>query len=262
MKSKVLIVVVALGLGGIAAVLAAGYLRSARTDIAAQNQPVEVLVAQQDLPKGLSAETLMKQGMVKSEQVPAQFVAADAVSSQRAVSEQVLATPVSAGEQLTRSRFAYPAEAGLAYSVPEGYVAVSIAVDEVKGVAGLLKPGDNVAVFASFEPSGKDTAFTKTTIGSARVLAIGGKTTTESGSGEQEQGGSVLAGNRQDKGSAREGAEYETVTLAVKLPEAEHITFANEFGSIQLALLPQNAPDTPAPSAITFKEVAPKSMLR
>src|SRR5512137_2199417 len=125
MRSKVLIIVLALVLGGLAAVFAATYLRSARTDIAAENQPVEVLVATQDLPRGLTAAELMQRKLVELRKVPRQFVSADAISSLRGVQDQVLAVPIGTGEQVTRTRFAYPQDAGLAYSVPEDLVAIS-----------------------------------------------------------------------------------------------------------------------------------------
>lgn len=264
MRSKVIIVIVAVALGGVAAVLAAGYVQSARTDLAAQNKPVYVLVAQQNLPKGLTAEQLVEQGLVEVKKVPAQFVAGDAVSSERVIAQQVLATPVSEGEQLTRSRFAYPSEAGLSYSVPADLVAVSVAVDEVGGVAGLLKPGDNVAMFASYDPLGKQSAFTRVTIGKARVLAVGASTSAEARAEDAEQGnGGVLARNREDEQTRGEdGEEYRTVTVAVPVAVAEQLAFANEFGTVQLALLPQNAAAAKTLAPVTFLDVAPKKLIK
>lgn len=257
MRVRIVIIIVAVVLGAAAAVLAVNYVRSARTDVASQSQPVEVLVAQQDLPRGVSAEELVAQGLVKIEEVPARFVAADAVSSERVIADQVLASAVGAGEQLTKSRFSYPADAGLSYTVPEGYVAVSVAVDEVGGVAGLLKPGDSVAVFASFEPMGRPSAFTKTNVGKARVLAVGEQTSAETpaDAGEQDNG-SVLAGD----GSNAEEKTYRTVTLALTLKQAQEAAFGTEFGIIQLALLPQGAEEPTLPAGVGFKQVAPKQI--
>lgn len=250
MRSKILIVVLALALGGTAAVLAAGYLRSARTDLAAQNEPVEVLVAQQDLPRGMTTRDLVERELITVEKVPAQFVAADAISSQRVIEDQVLATPVSAGEQLTRSRFEYPAEAGLSYSVPEGLVAISVAVDDVTGVAGLLKAGDSVVVYQSFEPDGKDSAITKVAIAKAKVLAVGTNTSAapKQETAEKKQG---LAGNAQEEAEN----EYRTVTLALAPKDAASTAFAQEFGTIHLALLATNAEPSAKLKPTTFTTV-------
>lgn len=250
MRSKVFIVIVALVLGGVAAVMAAGYLRSARTDIAAQNEPVEVLVAVQDLPRGMTTADLVDRKLIEVKRVPAQFVAADAVSSERVIADQVLAIPVSAGEQLTRSRFEYPAEAGLSYTVPEDMVAISIAVDEVTGVAGLLKAGDSVVVYQSFEPKGRETAVTKVAIAKARVLAVGDDTSAAPDDATQTQDDDGLGGGQQEEKT------YQTVTLALNPRDAASTAFAQQFGTIHLGLLPENAePPAATLSPTTFKSV-------
>jgi pilus assembly protein CpaB len=250
------IVIVAVVLGAFAAVLAANYLRGARADIAGENQPVEVLVAQADLPQGASAEQLVEQGLVKIEQVPARFVAADSVSSERVIANQVLASSVGAGEQLTKSRFDYPAEAGLSYTVPEGFVAVSVSVDDVSGVAGLIKPSDNVIVFASYEPSGRQSAMTKLAIGKARVLAVGEKTSVETAQSDEQKGSGGVLGAPETQAEEK---IYKTVTLALKASDAQEAAFANEFGTIHLALLPQNSSEPTATASISFKQVSSRS---
>lgn len=255
MRTKIAIIVAALVLGGLAAVLAGQYLRGARADIAALSEPVGVLVAQQDLPRGLTAEELVDRGLVKEERVPRQFVAADAVSSVRLIESQVLAVPVSNGEQLTKTRFQYPAQAGLSYSVPENLVALSVDVDDVKGVAGLLKPGDHVVVYATFRPDGTaKTAYSQVVVKKARVLAVGGAVTPEQvaepsgGDGKTSTGGVFSASSN----SEQTLPAYRTVTLGLSVEDAEHVVFAREIGSIQLALLPQNAPDPAQPPAVWF----------
>ena len=158
-----------MAIGLLAAAASVAYLRGARADIVAQNKPVEVYVAQQDLPQGTTAEELLSKKLIKIEKVPGRFVPHDAISSERAIENQVLAVPVSAGEQLTAGRFTYAADAGLSYSVPEELVAISLEVDDVSGVAGLVKPGDSVIVFASYKPDGGlGAARTQTLIPKAR----------------------------------------------------------------------------------------------
>lgn len=246
MRSKVLIVVVALVLGGLAAAFSANYLQGARSDIAAESEPVSVLVAQQDIPRGLSAAELVEQELVAEEQIPRRFVAGDAVSSARSIEEQVLAVGVSAGEQLTKSKFQYPAQAGLAYTVPDDFVAVSIDVDDVTGVSGLLKPGDNVIVYVTYEPDDPETPdFTSMVIAKARVLAVGAETSAEARSTQDDEGdGGLLGGTTPGAGSST----YQTVTLALSTPDAASLVFAREKGAIHLALLPKNA-EAPAKTA-------------
>jgi pilus assembly protein CpaB len=255
MRSKVLIIVVALVLGGAAAVVAANYLSSARTDIAAANEPIGVLVANEDLPRGMSAEELVKRKLVSVQQVPRRFVAADAVSSQRAIAEQVLAVPVSAGEQLTKTRFQFPAEAGLSYSVPENFVACTVPVDEVSGVGGLLKPGDQVTVYATLKPdSMPKSAYTAVIVPSSKVLAVGAVVAAESSSDTKKENssGGVLGGGS----GAQGGPAYRSVTLAVPPTLAEKAIFASQVGEIHLTLLPPTAGDIAPLKPVSFTNVA------
>ncbi len=248
MRRNLLIALAAIAFGLAAAFVATTYLKGARTEIANENQPVQVLVAQQDLPQGMSAEELMAKKYVKLEEVPRRFVSRDAVSSQRPIENQVLAVPVSKGDQLTLTRFTFASDAGLSYSVPDNLVAITVDVDDVTGVAGMLKPGDSVIVFASFKPEGGlSAARTETLIPKARVLATGSQLNVveQTDDGEAKSGG-VLGG------TAGKTAAYGTVTLALSADDAARVAFARQHGAIQLALLAQTAPDGDPPHAIVF----------
>jgi pilus assembly protein CpaB len=249
MRSRALIIVLALLLGGAAAIFAAQYLNSARSQIQSAARPIEVLVAQQDIPRGTRAEDLFQKKLVAREKVPQQFVASGAISSARAIEGQVLAVALSAGEQLTSGRFQFPSQAGLAYNVPADYVAVSIAVDDVSGVSGFVHPGDNVALMATVEkPAGKGATvgaqavpetLTKTLIPKARVLAVGESVGVEQ-TQEQKQSSSGFGSTTASGGT--QGAK-QTVTLALSMENAERAVFvANEGAagtrSLWLALLP------------------------
>lgn len=236
MRTRLLIIVLALVLAGVAAVLAMRYVTSARTEVASGSQPVEILVAQEDIPRGLAAEELIAKKMVTLEKVPQRFVAAGAISSSRAIEGQVLSTPLTRGEQLTSARFALPSAAGLAYSIPKEYVAVAIPVDEVKGISGLVKPGDHVAIFATFAPgpNGEEN-ITKMLLEDAKVLAMGGNLTAEAAASQQKEpeSGGTLAASRTD-----EAASAHTMTLSVSAADAEKIVFAEETGKVWVTLLP------------------------
>lgn len=246
MRRNLILGLIALVLGASAAYVALGYLRGARAAIVAENEPVEVLVVKKDAPQGLSAEEMVSRGYVELEAVPGRFVPGDALSSIRPVENQVLAVPVSAGEQLTEGRFTFAEEAGLSYTVPEDLVALSMEADDVSGVSGLLRPGDNVIVFASFKPEGGlNAARTETLIPKARVLAVGSSVSAVAEEIAAESDGGVL-------GARASSAAYSTVTLALRPEDAARVVFARQNGSLQLALIPQTAPDGPAPRAIVF----------
>ncbi len=252
MRSRILVLVVALALGGVAAFMAASYLRSARSDIAAQAETVAVLIAQKDLPRGMTVEQLKQEELVVTREIPRQFVSMDAMSSFRGAEDQVLAVPVATGEQLTRGRFQYPAEAGLSYSVPAQYVAIACEVDEVSGVGGLLRPGDQVMVFATLQTGARGREErTLVVIPVARVLAVGATVGTQAGDDEDQDGGGALGG-----GQSRSQGLARTVTLALAADEAARLTYAQETGSVRLALLPASGAQAAVPGPVTISNIA------
>lgn len=115
--------------------------------------------------------------------------------------EQILKPLLAAGE----------GRDALAYRIPAGMRAVTIAINAVTGVAGQLRQGDRVDVLATLEKQLIGVDLTVTLLQDIEVLAVG----TE---GEQVQGS--------------------TVTLAVTPKQAEELTLADEKGRLRLVLRP------------------------
>lgn len=250
MRTRVLIAVAAVFLGAVAAFAAGRYLAGARARLAADAKPIEVLVASGEVPKGMGLDEMKKKGLVETRQVPRQFVAAGAISSPRKVEERVLAVPVTAGEQLTEAKFQFPSDAGLACSVPEGYLAVAIPTDPERGVAGLLKPGDHVAVVVTMHCDDDTKAQTNILLPKARVLAIGRAVGTEP---EEESERAAERRAVMESGStAQEQAAAGTVTLALSPADVERLVLAEEQGKVWLALLPATETSPPTSSGQTL----------
>lgn len=252
MRSRVLILVAAVVLGVAAALGAAQYLRGATARLTQDAEPVQVLVATQDVPRGMSAEEALEQGLIEVQEVPQRYVSASAVSSARGIEGQVLAAGLSKGEQVTRARFQFPSEAGLSFAIPDGFVAVSIPADDVTCVGGMLKAGDWVLVTATFDPgpNGKD-AESRILLPKARILAVGVDTGAGTGA-EETQGGTTLAGTRDGATTTPQSA---TVTLALKPGDVEKVVFAERQGSVWLALLPTTETELPETSGRNIKTI-------
>jgi len=256
MRTKIIILIIAVMLGMVATVMAVRYIEGARAQVEAQDQPVEVLIAQQDLPAGLSSDELSKEGYLALAEVPRRFVADGAISSLAVLEGKLLTVPLTKGEQVTAARFSLPTEAGLAFAVPEEYVAVSIPNSADRGVAGLVRPGDSVAVYATFEPGTElEEAITRMILPKARVLAVGASTAAVSSTPEdegEEQGGTLVG--------ARAGASSDldvpgTVTLALSPADAERLIFAQEEGKVWLALLGSGTTDVPTTAGVSYPRV-------
>lgn len=122
----------------------------------------------------------------------------------------------------------------LASVLGEGMRAVSIGVDPVTGVAGLIWPGDHVDVLLTQEmnqePAGKR-VLSETVLANVRVIAI-----------DQE----IVQGA--PSGTSAAGKIAHTVTLEVTPEQAEKVTVAEQLGHLALAI--RSAEDGPHPALV------------
>jgi pilus assembly protein CpaB len=141
-------------------------------------------------------------------------------------SNRAAITPLAVNEPVLESKLA-PKEsgAGLAATIPEGLRAVSVAVNEVVGVAGFVTPGTMVDVLVTGRALGAgNTAqgdITRTILENIRVLAAGQKI-------EQDREGKPQT--------------VAVITLLVTPDQATQLTMGATDGKIQLAL--RNTVDT------------------
>jgi len=144
---------------------------------------------------------------------------------------RALITPVVENEPILDSKLApVAAGAGLPATIPEGMRALSVAVNDVVGVAGFVIPGTMVDVLVTGQVgsgSGSEN-ITRTILENVRVLAAGQKV-------EQDREGKPQT--------------VPVITLLVSPEDAAKLTMASTEGKIQLAL--RNTVDTkdvnPAP---------------
>ncbi len=108
--------------------------------------------------------------------VPKDFVSPGSFKSMKEVENTIATVPILKGEQITKPRVTYPgASTGLSREVSAGKRAFAISVDEQRGVAKLLKPGDRVDVLVALDYSGgrKDMQKITTILQDVRVLSTG-----------------------------------------------------------------------------------------
>jgi pilus assembly protein CpaB len=196
-------IVLAVGTG----LLTLTYLNSLRPQ---QSAPRQVLVASQDIP----ARIRITAAMFHTEMRPASALEPDAISNpDQAVGSLALIT-IPAGSQLTSSQIGANVPSALPVRLEPGMRAVSIPVDRVKGVSGMIEPGDRVDVIAI--PPNKQKAVT--IFRGLLVLAVG--TELENASATPSP---------QEEGSA-------TVTLAVNPKQADLLAWADSNATLRLAL--------------------------
>jgi pilus assembly protein CpaB len=138
--------------------------------------------------------------------------------------DRVITTSLIENEPILEGKLAPKnAMAGLPAAIPEGMRALSVAVNEVVGVAGFVLPGSVVDVLVTGGPEGSSggNSLTRTILERVRVLAAGQKV-------EQDEKGTPQT--------------VPVITLLVTPEEANRLTMASTEGRIQLAL--RNTIDT------------------
>jgi pilus assembly protein CpaB len=142
------------------------------------------------------------------------------------VANRAIITPLAENEPVLEAKLS-PKEsgAGMPSTIPEGMRALSVAVNEVVGVAGFVIPGTTVDVLVTGRvigaSSGGATNITRTILENVRVLASGQK----------------IEPDREGKPQT-----VAVITLLVSPDDANKLTMASTQGKIQLAL--RNTIDT------------------
>lgn len=226
-----LLLLAAIGTGVLAAVAARHYLsdRVAAIEAQARVATVPVVVASRDLAPGttLSTSTLsvrdVPQTWVQSGAVlPAQFTRVDG---------QTLGHPLRSGEMLMWTQLESRRAPTFSARVEAGRRAVTVPVDEISSISGLLEPGDLVDLLVTVDRQGRRQ--TVTVLQNVAVMATGQRSVDDAASGERRL--------------------YTTVTLDTDPQQARNLVLARESG--RLTALLRN-PDDAAPAGEVVADFA------
>jgi pilus assembly protein CpaB len=200
-------IVLAIGTGW----LTLTYLSSLRPP---ESQPRSVLVATQEIP----ARERITASMFHTESRPAQSLEPDALSDPNQAAGALALITIPAGAQLTASEIGTNVPSALPVRLQPGMRAVSIPIDRVKGVSGLIQPGDRVDVIAIPPTHNGAPPKAVTIFRGIRVLAVG---------------------NALEDASATPSPSEEsaaTVTLEVNPKQADMLAWADANSTLRLAL--------------------------
>jgi pilus assembly protein CpaB len=142
----VLILVAAVVIAAVAGIGAFNYLSTVQDRANKDAVLVKVYVVKKDIPKALGGDQALAGDYIKADKIQAKFRPATAVSNLDTIRGKVALTTLSANEVLVDGQFVEPRVAQLTNSqrITKGRVGVTISVDQIHGVAGLLVPGDKV----------------------------------------------------------------------------------------------------------------------
>jgi len=175
---------------------------------------VDVVVA----ARAIAPRTVITKDMLALKAFPKEFLSPAFLTSMEQAVGRVATTAIAEGEILYRSRLAEKGEkTGFSTRIPPGKRAVTVAVNEISGVAGLIEPGDRVDVLVTLprEIAGKEKS--RLVIEDVAVIAVGQSVEVRDP-------------------SAKDVKTYASATLSVTPEQATLIAFGERNGVLKLAL--------------------------
>ena len=227
----------ALGTG----VLMLNYLGSMRGQTAVAPSRI-AYVASHDVP----ARALLNATLVTEVKRPVSEIDPDAVADRSELAGKYSLITIPAGSVVTRSKIGIAGANALPARLPIGMRAVSISIDRVKGVAGLIQPGDRVDVIAVPPRVASEVPRASAILRGALVLAMGNEVETTSAT------------------PSPDNQNLTTVTLALTPRQVDLLASADLNTTLRLALRPPKesirafpaealklgVPDRPAPAVM------------
>jgi pilus assembly protein CpaB len=143
---------VALVAGLLAAVLMYSYSQEKKTEYDKEfGSKRAVVVAKKDIQELQSLED----ELIELKEVPEIFAQPGVVTNTEAIIGQIASAPIKKGEQILFNKLLQPgAETGISLQVSPSKRALSIPIDEMRGVSKLIRPGDRVDLIVALD-SGK-----------------------------------------------------------------------------------------------------------
>ena len=224
---RTVILIVAVVVAIVAAGAIYGYLNSVQDRAYADAKLVKVYRVDKDVKKGVPGEQAIDQGVVKSSDIPQKYRPTTALTDINSIRGKVALNDLSAGQVVVDGMFVDPRVATVSFAqrIPAGQVAISVQVDQVRGVANFVVPGDQVNLLAT-APDGERYLYQN-----VNVIAVGAT--------PAPQPGETTASTTPVGGSG-------LITFAVPPQAAAKIAIAN---GLYLTLVPPGNQPVPVPSA-------------
>jgi pilus assembly protein CpaB len=221
------------------------YVRNADNRAEANQQPMQVLKAVQEIDPGETLADAQSAGKVQLGTVPRSQLLTGAVNSTAGMDKQVALATIYPNEQIVTSKFGSAGDQQT-LTVPDGDIAISVNLSDTGRVAGFVSPGAQVAIFVNTTPKGGSGVVngTRLLLPKVKVVAVGDTTvikrTTTDAEGAQ----------------TTEQLPKTLFTLSVPQRQAEKIMLADAQGDLNFALLNDKSKVVPGPgtnSANLFK---------
>jgi len=205
-------VALSLVFGTAAAVSVYFYLAHAKSEVYAGMEMVEVVAASRSLQEG----SVIDAGALKIERIPKKYVHRNAIRPQdrELIAGQAALNSIDKGQVLMWTDLGMTeSQGGFSAIIREKERAISLPVDEVASVSGLIRPNDHVDIMGTFYSEAEKRASTVVILQNVTVLAAG-----------------------RNYGKAGGQGGYSNVTVSVTPSEAGLLVHATANGKVTLAL--------------------------
>jgi Flp pilus assembly protein CpaB len=242
MKSRGLVVVIALVLAVVAAGAMFLFANGVKNNAVGSGVATNVVVSTKDIPTNTNLNTLISQGAFKTIRVPTNAVVEGAVTNVSQLQNQTTTQPIFKNEQIPVSRLSSGSAAkGGALGIDQGHLAVSIKMDSSNAVNSAITRGSYVTVYATFSSLRVFHGATQAQIVNGAVNATSTQATTTLPPLTLTLIPAVKVLNVVNPGTDANGNPLSgttTITLDLTPIDAQTLVYAQEEGVIWLGLLP------------------------
>jgi Flp pilus assembly protein CpaB len=143
------ILIGAIAVGIVAVVLIWQYVRGIENNLYAESQPVSIFVAANTIPRGTAGEVAVADKSIVQGSIPQKYYPATAITSADEILKKVALFEISPGTPIVRGMFVDASTTQISFRerlANKNHVAITVQVDQVKGVGGFLVPGDEVNI--------------------------------------------------------------------------------------------------------------------
>ncbi len=265
MNSRRMTLIIALILAIGTGWLTLNYLSSIQRSSAINNEPRQIVVASQEIP----ARVPITPAMLSTVTRPAAAVEPDAFTDPSKVVGALSLITIPAGGTITLSKVGHPSDMPLPVRLQPGSRAISIPIDKVKAVSGLIEPGDRVDVIAIPPKSGDSPPPAATILRGIRVLAVGPllENSSATPAPENQVSTTITLEVTPKQADLLEMADVNTnIRLALRSPReplnsqpTEALHFPSGSDAMASAPAPQTAPDA---TALALRALAAQQQTR
>ena len=232
-----------LGFAAVAGLLAVAilmvFIRGYKRSLDKSAEPVTVLVAKGELPKGSSGDLIAGKGLFQATGFKREQVKEGAITDPASLRGQVAAHNLVPGQQLTTADFTKPTDPVMS-KLGDDQRAVTVPLDAAHGMIGQVQAGDHVDVFAGFQVQPDGATRPRPVL---RVLMQ-----------DVEVLKAPTPDAKQSSGLAQQ-TQVQNVVLRVTDRQAVELAFSSDNGKVWIALRPQAGAKQNPPSLVNLERL-------